>query len=271
MRQMDYVALAVLLVIITVFSILLIPRNGMLPLVLNTTSLTVTLTPIPSVNTATTAATSTTGAVPITASSTTTTNATVTTVTAQVQGSSASINKLPQLPPINNTYVEGFINAINTIRVQEGAPPLKPCPILFNFSEMRLSFLEKDHNLEITHYGFFHNVSTFLNETHAVMTIDEEILFVNSTVNPQSYVNQLEQYAPVHYQGLISSSVSYYGYAFNYTPAPMFITIPGLGLPCPTELIMPDVNMSMYCPVIWRKAPVLVIELASECPNETET
>ena len=165
-------------------------------------------------------------------------------------------------PTINSTWVFQFFSIVNQYRQSIGAPPLQHCPWLDNFAYIRFETMIQ--NPAISHYGFDQDFSKYLSQYQSFLIIGEEGLYP-SGYTPSEYVQILQSEAPIHWEGLIDSNYTYYGYYIGYGPTYAIIGS------CPiTEIPGPNINIPQYfqsygCSTKLENNTWLVIELSNWC------
>jgi len=169
-------------------------------------------------------------------------------------------------PIINSTWVFQFFSIVNQYRQSTGAPPLQYCPWLDNFANIRFETMVQ--NPAISHYGFDQDYNEYLSQYQDFLSVGEEVLYPDG-YNPKDYVQILQSEAPIHWEGLIDSNYTYYGYYIGYGPTYAIIGS------CPvTEIPGPNINVPQYfqsygCSVEIENSTWLVIELSNWCSGPT--
>lgn len=186
-----------------------------------------------------------------------------------------SINNIPTTiqsiitstqPTINSTWVFQFFSIVNQYRQSIGAPPLQYCPWLDNFAHIRFETMIQ--NPAISHYGFDQDFSEYLSQYQSFLIPGEEVLYP-SGYTPSEYVQYMQSNAPIHWEGLIDVTYTYYGYYIGYGPDYVIIGS------CPvTEIPGPNINVPQYlksygCSVELENDTWLVIELSNWCNGPT--
>jgi uncharacterized protein YkwD len=165
-------------------------------------------------------------------------------------------------PTINSAWVSQFFSIVNQYRQSIGAQPLQYCPWLDEFAYVR--FKTMIQNPAISHYGFDQDFNKYLNQYRSFLLISEEVLYP-AGYTPNEYVQDLQSNAPIHWEGLIDSNYTYYGYYIRYGPSYVIIGS------CPvTEIPGPNINIPQYfqsygCSVEIENSTWLVIELSNWC------
>jgi len=169
-------------------------------------------------------------------------------------------------PTINSTWVFQFFSIVNQYRQSTDAPPLQYCPWLDNFAHIRFETMIQ--NPAISHYGFDRDYNGYLSQYQDFLSIGEEVLYPNG-YTPKDYVQILQSEAPIHWEGLIDSNYTYYGYYIGYGPTYAIIGS------CPvTEIPGPNINIPQYfqsygCSSELENSTWLVIELSNWCSGPT--
>ena len=171
-------------------------------------------------------------------------------------------------PTINSTWVFQFFSIVNQYRQSNGAPPLQYCPWLDNFAHIRFETMIQ--NPTISHYNFDQDFDRYLNQYQNSLSllIGEEVLYPDG-YTPSDYIQILQSEAPIHWEGLIDSNYTYYGYYIGYGPTYAIIGS------CPvTEIPGPNINIPQYfqsygCSVEIENSTWLVIELSNWCSGPT--
>jgi uncharacterized protein YkwD len=165
-------------------------------------------------------------------------------------------------PTINSAWVSQFFSIVNQYRQSIGAQPLQYCPWLDEFAYVR--FKTMIQNPAISHYSFDQDFNKYLNQYRSFLLISEEVLYP-AGYTPNEYVQDLQLNAPIHWEGLIDSNYTYYGYYIRYGPSYVIIGS------CPvTEIPGPNINIPQYfksygCSVEIENSTWLVIELSNWC------
>jgi len=186
-----------------------------------------------------------------------------------------SINNIPTTiqsiitstqPTINSTWVFQFFSIVNQYRQSIGAPPLQYCPWLDNFAHIRFETMIQ--NPAISHYGFDQDFSEYLSQYQSFLIPGEEVLYP-SGYTPSEYVQYMQSNAPIHWEGLIDVTYTYYGFYIGYGPS--YATSDS----CPvTEIPGPNINVPQYyqsygCSAELENSTWLVIELSNWCNGPT--
>jgi len=172
-------------------------------------------------------------------------------------------------PTINSTWVFQFFSIVNQYRKSIGAPPLQYCPWLDNFAHIRFETMIQ--NPAISHYGFDQDFNEYFSQYQNSLSllIGEEVLYPDG-YTPDEYVQDMKSNAPIHWEGLMDSNYTYYGYYIGYGPTYVIIGS------CPvTEIPGPNINVPQYfqsygCSVELENSTWLVIELSNWCSGPTE-
>ena len=197
--------------------------------------------------------------------------------------------------PINSTWVSQFFAGVNSYR---GASKLSYCPTLSTFAAARYKTMSS--NIEISHYGYQQTFDSFWpngytyggyiysgfgeevlypNEPSSSTTTCADLIFCSTSTDtlenytPSQYIPYLISAAPIHWQGLISSNYSYYGYYVKTGPAYSIIGPDDGQSSCPTtEIPGPNINITQYfaqygCTTEITNSTWFVIELAPVCPT----
>jgi len=165
-------------------------------------------------------------------------------------------------PTINSTRVFQFFSIVNQYRQSNGAPPLQYCPWLDNFAHIRFETMIQ--NPAISHYNFDQDYNEYLSQYQSFLLVGEEVLYPDG-YTPDKYVQILQSEAPIHWNGLIDSNYTYYGYYIGYGPTYAIIGS------CPvTEIPGPNINIPQYfqsygCSSELENDTWLVIELSNWC------
>ena len=164
-------------------------------------------------------------------------------------------------PTINSTWVFQFFSVVNQYRQSTGSPPLQYCPWLDNFAHIR--FKTMIQNPTISHYGFDQDYNEYLSQYQNFLSVSEEVFYPNG-YTPKDYVQILQSEAPIHWEGLIDSNYTYYGYYIGYGPTYVIIGS------CPVTEIVGSIDVLQYfqshgCSVELENDTWLVIELSNWC------
>ena len=178
-------------------------------------------------------------------------------------------------PRIDPKWVSQFINITNqyrnqtyTLTVKNGIiivkrpPPLQYCPWLSNFAYVRFETMIR--NPAISHYGFNQDFNEYLSQYQSFLMVGEEVLYPSGYI-PSEYVQHLRSEAPLHWEELMSSNYTYYGYYIGHWLAYVIVGS------CPvTEIPGPNINVPQYfqsygCSVELENTTWLVIELSNWC------
>jgi uncharacterized protein YkwD len=168
-------------------------------------------------------------------------------------------------PTINSTWIFQFFDIVNQYRQSIGAPSLQYCPWLDNFAHVRFETMIQ--NPAISHYGFDQDYNEYLSQYQDFLSVSEEVLYPDG-YTPKDYVQLLQSEAPIHWEGLIDSNYTYYGYYIGYGPT--YVTIGS----CPVTEIVGSIDVPQYlqsygCSVELENATWLVIELSNWCSGPT--
>ncbi len=154
----------------------------------------------------------------------------------------------------NPIWMSSFIGTVNSHR---GGIQLVENQTLDAFAHTR--FLTDVSNYAISDYGFDGQATAFFNGTGKAHT--EEILYPSS-FSPSAFASYIEQSAPGHWNGLIDTAYTQYGYFLGTGPA---IVVSGCSL---TEITGRNVNITQVaiengCTYRVQNAIYLVIVLGS--------
>ncbi|NAZ26051.1 MAG: hypothetical protein GU343_00725 [Nanoarchaeota archaeon] len=168
-------------------------------------------------------------------------------------------------PTINSTWVFQFFSIVNQYRQSTGAPPLQYCPWLDNFAHIRFETMIQ--NPEISHYGFDQDYNEFFSQYQDFLSVSEEVLYPDG-YTPKDYVQILQSEAPIHWEGLIDATYTYYGYYIGYGPTYAIIGS------CPVTEIVGSIDVPQYfqshgCSVELENDTWLVIELSNWCSESS--
>ena len=196
---------------------------------------------------------------------------------------------------INSTWVNQFFTGVNSYR---SSSKLSYCPTLSTFAAA--IYTTMNQNIQISHYGYSKTFDSFWPNGYTYggyiySAFGEEVLYPNepgsstttcvdfifcSTSNnevrnytPSAYISDLISSAPLHWQGLISNDISYYGYYVKNGPGYSILGPDNGQLSCSTtEIPGPNINITQYfaqygCTTELTTATWFVIELAPVCPS----
>ena len=169
-------------------------------------------------------------------------------------------------PKINGTWATQFFSGLNTYRVSSGAQALTYCPVLSSFAKVRFNTMVQ--NYAISHYGYNQDFSSFFGTIYNTAFAEE--VFYPSGYTPANYLTNVQQSAPIHWQGLIDSTYGSYG--FYIASGPTYEISGPNGAACQTtEIPGPNINIPQFfaqygCTVQIMNQSWFVIELASSCP-----
>jgi len=157
-----------------------------------------------------------------------------------------------QGPTINAQWVSQFIADLNTYR----SVPLTESSTLDTFAKERFNTLVA--NYQISHYGYAEAFDSFF--ASQAISGTEEYFYPNES--PSDYVTYIQDSAPTHWQGLIDSTYTQYGYYLGTGP------VYEIYQPCPVSEIVGSVNETQLlqqngCSFTIGTATYFVIELTS--------
>ena len=164
-------------------------------------------------------------------------------------------------PQGNYTWVQDFIDVVNYYRERAGEPPLSQCPVLDEFARIRFETLVS--NISITHYGFYEDFERYLG-MYPGLYVDEEVLYPGNET-PRGMAEYLALFAPVHWAGLLSGDVRYYG---AYTAVAPYYVVKGS---CPVRefvgegVDVPEVYEEHNCSFEVENVTWVVVELSNFC------
>jgi hypothetical protein len=168
-------------------------------------------------------------------------------------------------PAVNSTWANEFFDNVSRVR----GTKYNYCPILSQFAKTRFRTMASNPN--ISHYGYAQNFNTYwpygYSQGDTVYTGFGEEVFYPSGYTPTEYVNQVINTAPIHWQELSNTNLTYYGFYIANGPAYEIIGA------CPnTEIPGPNINITQFfaqqgCSLQMSNLTYFVIEIASVCPQ----
>lgn len=133
-------------------------------------------------------------------------------------------------PTIDAQWVQQFMASVNSARQAQGLQAMTESSSLDQFAQQRLQLETEGNHWEITHYGY-----------QDIPPGIGEVVFYPDSFTPSSYVTNIQTDAPLHWNLLMDSSLSSFGFALG--PG---ITL-GVYQPCSvTELPGPGINITQY-------------------------
>ncbi len=186
---------------------------------------------------------------------------------------SNSINSLNLLPPqINDTWATEFFENVS----RERGSQYNYCPVLSTFAKTRFNTMVTDYG--ISHYGYAQDFNSYWPDGYTygdeIYTAFGEEVFYPSGSTSNNYTTQIMETAPGHWQELIDTNLTYYGYYIANGPTYVILGPGGgYGAECPvTEIPGPNINIQQYfaqygCSVETSNETWFVIELAAVCPQ----
>ncbi len=131
----------------------------------------------------------------------------------------------------NAQWMGAFMQLVNG---QRGGIPLAEDPALDSFAQARFETASSVY--QISDYGFDNQSASYFNGTGKIST--EEILFP-SYYSPSAFVGVLQKDAPGHWDGLLNTAYTHYGYYVGDAPSVEF------SVSCPvTEITQRNVNIT---------------------------
>lgn len=188
----------------------------------------------------------------------------------QISNSISSLNLLP--PQINDTWATEFFGNVS----RERGSQYNYCPVLSTFAKTRFNTMVTDYG--VSHYGYAQNFNNYWPGGYIygdeIYTGFGEEVFYPSGSAPNNYTTQIMETAPGHWQELIDTNLTYYGYYIANGPTYVILGPGGgYGTECPvTEIPGPNINIQQYfaqygCSVETSNETWFVIELAAVCPQ----
>jgi hypothetical protein len=131
-------------------------------------------------------------------------------------------------PTVNNAWGEQFMVVINQDRNRQGLGTLVESSYLDGFAQQRFETMEQQP--DITHYGY-QNIPPGIGE----------VVYYPAGYTPANYASYLEKDAPLHWENMMDSE--YTGYGFYIASGPVYSINSG----CPdTELPGPGINVTQF-------------------------
>jgi hypothetical protein len=187
-------------------------------------------------------------------------------INSTISSTLSSISSSISGPQINATWANEFFSGLNSYRSIYSAQVLEYCPSLSSFAKVRFNTMVK--NYEISHYGYDQDLKSYFGNVYNVAF--EEEYFFPSGYTPADYLDYIQEYAPIHWQGLINSTYDNYG--FYIAHGPNYEVSGPDGDSCPvTEIPGPNINIPQFlaqygCTVQVENQSWFIVELASSCP-----
>ena len=182
-----------------------------------------------------------------------TNDATSSTLLVPTSSSYAVQETTPTNEELGPQWVSDFFSIVNSQR----STPLTESSTLDQFAAIRFNTLASHY--EVTHYGFSDDFYSFF--VGQGITVSEEYFYPNS--NPSFYAGMIQDTAPIHWQGLLDPTYSYFGYYIGTGP------VVKIAEPCSAPLeIVGEVNETQMlildgCNFSMLSSPYFVIELSS--------
>jgi hypothetical protein len=188
----------------------------------------------------------------------------------QISNSVSSLKLLPA--QINDTWATEFFGNVS----RERGSQYNYCPALSDFAKTRFNMMVTDYG--ISHYGYTQDFNSYWPNGYTygdeIYTAFGEEVFYPSGSTPNNYTAQIMETAPGHWQELIDTNLTYYGYYIANGPTYVILGPGGgYGAECPvTEIPGPNINIQQYfaqygCSVETSNETWFVIELAAVCPQ----
>ena len=181
-----------------------------------------------------------------------------------------NIENSTRLAPINSTWATAFFRNVSKRRGET----YNYCANLSDFAKIRFNTMVQDYG--ISHYGYAEDFNrTWPNGVRYGDEIYQgfgEEVFYPVGYTPSNYVQYIIAAAPLHWQELIDTNLTAYGYYIGNGPAYEILGPNGGYTECPvTEIPGPNINISQYfagygCYVEVANLTYFVIELAPFCP-----
>jgi hypothetical protein len=181
-----------------------------------------------------------------------------------------NIENSTRLAPINSTWATAFFRNVSKRRGET----YNYCANLSDFAKIRFNTMVQDYG--ISHYGYAEDFNrTWPNGVRYGDEIYQgfgEEVFYPVGYTPSNYVQYIIAAAPLHWQELIDTNLTAYGYYIGNGPAYEILGPNGGYTECPvTEIPGPNINISQYfagygCSVEVANLTYFVIELAPFCP-----
>lgn len=165
---------------------------------------------------------------------------------------------------LNSTWANEFFDNVSTTR----GVHYNYCNSLSDFATKR--FFTMASNYGISHYGYDQDFQSYYGTIYN--TAFGEEVFYPSGYSPKGYVNQIITTAPLHWDLLANSSLSYYGYYLGNGPTYSIYGPNGGYSICPvTEIPGPNIDIKQFfaqygCSVTATNDTYFVMEIASSCP-----
>lgn len=185
-------------------------------------------------------------------------------------GDLKNIENSTSFAPINSSWATAFFSNVSKQRGEA----YNYCANLSDFAKIRFNTIVQNYG--ISHYGYAED----FNRTwpNGIVYGDEiyqgfgEEVFYPAGYTPSNYVQYVIADAPLHWQELIDTNLTAYGYYIGNGPAYEILGPNGGYTECPvTEIPGPNINISQYfaeygCSVETANMTYFVIELAPFCP-----
>ena len=175
-----------------------------------------------------------------------------------------------RLAPINSAWATAFFSNVSKQRGEA----YDYCANLSDFAKIRFNTMVQNYG--ISHYGYAEDFNrTWPNGVRYGDEIYQgfgEEVFYPVGYTPSNYVQYVIAAAPLHWQELIDTNLTAYGYYIGNGPAYEILGPNGGYTECPvTEIPGPNINISQYfagygCSVETANLTYFVIELAPFCP-----
>jgi AN1-like Zinc finger len=156
-----------------------------------------------------------------------------------------------QGPTINAQWISQFMASVNSARQSQGLQAMVESSSLDSLAQQRLQLETEGTNWEITHYGY-----------QDLPPGVGEVVFYPDGYTPSSYASNIQSTAPLHWNLLMDSSFSSYGFAVGQG------TTLGVYQPCSaTELPGPGINITQWfaqhgCQTVQETSTWLVIDMS---------
>jgi len=111
-------------------------------------------------------------------------------------------------PTIDASWVSSFMSYVNQARQNAGAPALTHSSNLDQFSAQRFQTSTSGNNYEISHYGFDQDANSFFGNDYNV----GEVVYYPSGYQASDYPSYLQTNAPGHWNLMMDSTLTQYGY-----------------------------------------------------------
>lgn len=121
---------------------------------------------------------------------------------------SSSQTTVAQPLSIDSQWVSSFISTVNSYR----SKPLNESSTLDQFAAIRFNTLASHY--QISHYGYDQDFYSYF--AGQSITASEEYFYPDA--NPSDYAHEIQSVAPAHWQGLIDSTFTHFGYYLGSGP-----------------------------------------------------